>query len=510
MQHRHILLGADRRRSVLLVWLFTALVVFMCDPGIALAQRPCPPPRVPPSYVRPDTVALALAPPAATRVPDDVCAPAAGITQLPYFDDYAWRAFIALVWPALSGERGVADPEQMLERVLKDPAAIPNGPDLVFETYKADWETFPVGGKKPRQWNDLEAEWNNVQLSCRHGVQLAMPGDFFLVPSTKHYNRKGLPEDFGYFDNVMQFSSPPGVLVAQNGTFVRYLAAYNQIEPEQKIEFLDGSLSVKSAWVDMAKVEIDSTGNDIVKEYTVAHPETFHRRLAWLYDPYRQTCEEHIVGLVGFHIVQKTEHRPQWVWSTFEHVANVPTEIGKSDHEAHPAGACARPGSISPYTFNNGRGTKMPGVPPADFLAGSLPNRCPPSPVNIERLHPINRDDDKKVGRNTQEINAIWQRGLRNKDSVWQYYQLVMTQWPTDFGGVEDRGNCSNGLPCGIPGTTIPGFGPERIEHSGFANTTVETWNQSDIKLGCMGCHSLTEQQDHIDFLWSLRMNAYQ
>ena len=30
-----------------------------------------------------------------------------------------------------------------------------------------------------------------------------------------------------------------------------------------------------------------------------------------------------MVGLVGFHIAQKTETSPQWIWSTFEHIDNL-------------------------------------------------------------------------------------------------------------------------------------------------------------------------------------------
>ena len=30
------------------------------------------------------------------------------------------------------------------------------------------------------------------------------------------------------------------------------------------------------------------------------------------------------MGLVGLHIIIRTNSAPQWVWSTFEHVANAP------------------------------------------------------------------------------------------------------------------------------------------------------------------------------------------
>src|SRR5208282_2421739 len=35
-------------------------------------------------------------------------------------------------------------------------------------------------------------------------------------------------------------------------------------------------------------------------------------------------CSKSDVALVGLHIMVKTRYRPQWLWSTFEHVDNVP------------------------------------------------------------------------------------------------------------------------------------------------------------------------------------------
>jgi len=121
-------------------------------------------------------------------------------------------------------------------------------------------------------------------------------------------------------------------LIAQNGTFVRYLAAYNEPEftsilsnkwylaanlPQNQSLLGDritvpvGSLNVKSSWIDMRNIP---------------HPERYHTRTAWLQDPISGTCSTNpvIVGLVGLHIVQKTPSRPQWIWSTFEQVDNVP------------------------------------------------------------------------------------------------------------------------------------------------------------------------------------------
>src|SRR5262249_23558802 len=49
------------------------------------------------------------------------------------------------------------------------------------------------------------------------------------------------------------------------------------------------------------------------------------------------------VGLTGLHIVTKTPTHPQGIWSTFEHIDNVPA-----------------PQAGRPFTFNNGDDTPMP------------------------------------------------------------------------------------------------------------------------------------------------------
>ena len=89
-----------------------ALAVCWLWPSSAVAQAPCPSP-VPTSIPAPNLDA-----PAATLIPSDVCIPASFPgNPIAFFDDYSWRAFIALVWPALSGQRGKPDPNQPLTAV---------------------------------------------------------------------------------------------------------------------------------------------------------------------------------------------------------------------------------------------------------------------------------------------------------------------------------------------------------------------------------------------------------
>jgi hypothetical protein len=427
-------------------------------PLAASAQAPCPS-QVPTAVPPPDITA-----PAATLVPDDACIPTVLVNPpvpLEYFDDYSWRAFIALVWPALKGQRGVPDPSLPITTV---------GVPLVFETYKADWETFQPNGAAPSEFNSNDSFWtsNPSQSPCSQ----AKPGDFLLAPIAK-FGNVGLA---GTGDLV-------AVLIAQNGTFVRYLAAYNQVEFNQilrnqyylkaklppagpPIVFQNGSIDIKSAWIDMTNVP---------------NPQRYYTRLSWLVDPISGKCSNTpvSVGLVGLHIVQKTPTRPQWIWSTFEQIDNVPPP------SYVPPTPPARP--TQTFTFNDGTATAMPSSPPSDFIWSNAINApAPPAPINIQRTRPVN---DRTV-----KTNGLWQSALKAQNSVWQFYQLTMTQWPVPANTPTNPGS---------PAFTTPAQGGIT---SAFANTSLETWDQNRIQSGCMNCHTITQQND---FLWSLQMNAF-
>jgi hypothetical protein len=431
----------------------TSLSLLALLPAKAAAQSPCP--------LTPPLPNLAAA--AATIVPADVCMPSPEPGEIPfrYFDDYSWRTFIALVWPALPGQRGMPDSS----RKIGEPAGA-----LVFESYKSDWETFQPNGAEPSEWNSHAA-----QNPCSNAGDVAA-GDLVLG-------------SFNEFGNVGQagIGRFVSVLVAQNRTYVRYLAAYNQPqfnqirderlylaanvpapttgEPVIKSKF--GAITVKSSWIDMTNVE---------------HPERFHTRQAWLQEPQSLVCRKKLVGLVGLHIVQKTPTRPQWIWSTFEHVDNVP-----------PPGAAAG----QKFTFNNGDGTPMPLLSQLgdDYKIATAPAMAAP-PFNVQRITPIaGTTSGTQFPGHTANTNSLWQAALKTQGAgtVWQFYQLTMTQWPVPPSTPANDGT---------PAHTFPGRAGFT---TAFANTTLETFDQQTVFAGCMACHNRTRSTD---FIWSLPMNA--
>jgi len=80
--------------------------------------------------------------------------------------------------------------------------------------------------------------------------------------------------------------------------------------------------------------------------------------MASVQDPNTGLCSQMLVGLVGIHIVQKTPTRPQWIWSSFEQVDNVPPALS---------------GGPGPYAFNDGTSTAQPKKNPNQLLPGQTP-----------------------------------------------------------------------------------------------------------------------------------------
>ncbi len=392
-------------------------------------------------------------------MPADVCIPA-GFTDVPvnYFDDYSWRAFLAMVWPAAPGRRGAANRDRSLGSA---------GP-LVFETFKSLWEVFHEDGSAP------VPEFQRYDAAAANACHVAPAfGDLVLG-------------SFSGIDDIGQAGAGElsGPLVAQNGRYVRYQTLYNQAAfdfivrnryylrsslpaiPSPRpaapvMQFPIGSVVVKAAWLEMAGFPPEQ-----VKRY--------YTRTATVREAATGACARVTVGLVGLHIIQKTASRPQWIWSSFEHIDNVPP---------------SRFGEKVKFTFHDGGKTAMPAENPLTLTPLA---KEPVAPFNVERpffapVHP-----------KTELTNYQYQELLKN--TVWQYYGVVVTQWP------RLEGDQSAPVPASLNGditNTVPGAGA----FSAFANTSMETFDQARPQLGCISCHNQARMA--VDFIWSVLDHAY-
>ncbi len=373
----------------------------------------------------------------------------AGIFPITFFDDFSWRWFVALNWPATGTVRGQADANKMVGDL--------SGP-RVWETWKSSYETIPPPGTIPQPWSSF-----------------AGPTPCATIPESDS-GKTRLMASFTKFGDVSQadFLALAGPLVCQNSSYAHYEIKVNQPEYEfivskklydrtvieslpGPLSFTNGSVEVKAAW----------------REFKADEPQTikdrFYRIKGMVKNYATGTCEERELGLLGMHIVHKTPLRPQWVWSSFEHVDNVPA-VGQTPAPGttFSLNDPAKPQVLSP--------SSAPGiVTDANYLK---PDGSPGFPVmQVIRELPIHAE--------TAAMNVRYQTALSG--TVWANYMLVMTQWPTD--------------------TAVPDGAafPSDSDGLSITNTAMETYFQSSTS--CMTCHDFA-RNEKLDFVFFPAVHA--
>lgn len=370
------------------------------------------------------------------------------------FDVYSWKTFAALNAPA--GSDGVI------------------GPDVqtVWETWREPFSIFLPGGATPPPWGTSE----QTPAACA-GVAAEGNGMKLLRMVGK------TPDVLTAFDQPFD----TGPLIDQNGRYTRYEIIVNEsmfnyivnntlYNTQGQSAFGDvdfpagsdtvgvGAIMAKAAWRVIDESEKDRFHTAEALIYTPASEDP----------PIQESCTKELVGLVGLHIAHKTAAEPQWLWSTFEHVDNSPSQavIERGDTLK------------SAYNYYN-----------PDCSQDNCPwNQPPPHPWD-PNVEPFPNGFTSQVVRiisiteDTQNLNKEFQALLAG--TVWENYMLISTQWPTDASSPTD--------PTGAP---APQF---------LANTTLETYIQGEVPLAsssCIDCHNnaTTTQGTFSDFTYVLEL----
>lgn len=416
----------------------------------------------------------------------------------PNFDYFSWESFIALNWPAASGSRGVPNQPNNQSVFLNAPAGTP----VVWGTYKDTFDLFGQKDQRPSPWDSVDSPVK----PCPN----AAAGQKTLIFTTKG--------DTALMDTKQAFSFP---LIDQRGNIVYYDIRYNQAEynfirgqdsdptswlyllknlaPKENAQFgvqmpmttttptnTPGSIMVKAAW------RIKTDKDDASRYYSTT---------ALLYSPQTKTCSSATVLLVGLHIANKIDPLTEWVWSSFEQVDNVPPDSDVSPKPTPPA---------SGYSFNNGTNDPQtpggfsykPALSPTPCPTPGDPSKICPTPVQVTRTNPI---PNTPTPGSTRELNAYYQQLL--KGTVWQYYQLVITQWPFN-PGIGPNGP----FKLMENGGVYPQNAGSAFPVNGAVNTTMETYFQTQNDAAgaggnsCMSCHYRAGQSD---FSWGLNRRAH-
>jgi hypothetical protein len=379
---------------------------------------------------------------------------------------FAWQEFIALNWQASPDRAGGPDtsvPASLFGEPLS-PAPV------VWETYKEAYEVFLPGAQTPSEWGATQ----QLPEICR---DVAKEGARPMTETAKFSDDVQVLDEFGQANSSV--SDPSAWLTAQNGHRAHYEVRLNEVEFDYIVEheFYNaikqyeavqqaiqeggpgiyfpagtpeqaGAIEIKAAWI-----ELDNPG-------------LYHRYLtadAYIYDEQQADpdCRLAVMGLIGIHIIQKSND--QWTWATFEHVQNAPSiaEIGELD-------------LLPRYRFYN-----------YNCRENCAPNRKPAEgqphdqPIQVVRIKDI--ADVGSWGNftdNVASLNAYVQQMIRdaNPDSVFQHYELVSVGWPTEI----------------VPNdhvTTAP-LPYQNIVPESLANSVMETYYQQH-GINCTDCHSV-------------------
>lgn len=413
------------------------------------------------------------------------------------FDLYSWQTFLAV--------------NQLTEQ------GIP-----LWETWKESREVFLEDGTKPNPWNSsrqvpkqCNAQNDNARVITVANAAFGIPNDIdetdeaFSYPLWDQNGKKARYEIFLNKDTFDYILKPDPRL--DMGLYnLNGQVAYSQQHggKNAKVQFPAGqydrdpvgAIELKLAWKVMG--ESDQT-------------ERYFTERAYVLDE-DGSCTKENVGLIGMHIGHKTQSSPQWIWSTLEQVDNV--RVNSLDPH----------GPVKPSFYDPSEPTL-----PANVCPGTLNTRTGQcknsvnSPTQVTRLIPIQKDKE--------QLNHSIQQGLKAEDSIWQYYELIDTQWPTR---PEEKPSDPTKLPESV--TNKSGGFPTPVY---LTNTVMETYFQkgnqpasneeegnttcsgNQIIFGtesCMGCHSsagiassystkdgaVFNPQLSADFSWLLQQKA--
>jgi hypothetical protein len=284
-------------------------------------------------------------------------------------------------------------------------------------------------------------------------------------------------------------------LVAQNRTYTRYEIRLNRLEYDaiaasgwtagrdlpdvaNPARLPIGSIAVKASWRVLTTADTPAIR---ARYYVVQGAEIVD--VAKSVAAGKIVCSTSDVALVGMHIMVKTRYRPQWLWSTFEHVDNVPPEgQGEArEPDAREAGA--------PYSYFDPAQPDLQllplGSPEAKPISLSNPPGLDPTPMQVRRRHPVHAS--------TMAMNRSYWALPGVKGTVWEHYMLVASQWPTAPvpAGPENDGRFFPGLAVDpdTPRETYQSADPAAENKENLANTTMETYQQ-DAPSSCMSCHA--------------------
>jgi hypothetical protein len=395
----------------------------------------------------------------------------------PFFDDFSWRSFIALNWPAVSDRHGVPKSPDDPKVFLGAGSAYPT----VWGTYREAFELYRVDNVTPVAFAS-SATTNTVCGPAASGTKIllmAAKSGTLLQDVDQAFSYPLVDQNDNYVYYEIRFNADQYDFVRGNGLYL----AKNLMAAEQKAPiampissaqpYRQGAVMLKAAWKQM-------TGSD--------DPSRYYTVKAKILDTSQRqpSCRDVTMGLIAFHIGHKVDGFAQWIWSSFEQVDNVPNDDGSK--------------SAGSMTLNNG--TNSPETVGGWANRPESKREVPSKDRNKAQVVRLNPIPTTPAGQSTVDINKLYRKALAN--TVWANYQLVITQWPaapvpqSKFKPKENQGVYPQDA-----------GGPFPVNNA--VNTAMETFFQSQSDAvgaggnSCMQCHY---NVGNADFSWSLVLRS--
>ncbi|XLS30634.1 hypothetical protein ACJD0Z_07360 [Flavobacteriaceae bacterium M23B6Z8] len=372
----------------------------------------------------------------------------------PSFDVFSWQTFVALNWPSdASGNP--------LGNLTDTPDAL-----RVWEHYTDVNELFQSNSEALETRQDLTGEKPTrfFYLDSKAPTASINPSDFLQADGYPLIDRN---LNFVVYEEKVNpieadFIKANG-LTTKAGISAYYNANNKTFEMPVNTTSLPGSMEIKAAW----RILDTLKGDDLSKYY-------YQNAVIYISDEssadgtaFTINCT---VGLVGMHIVRKTGNFEDWIWSTFEHIDNVPDNVQKAQDELEKKWSFYNPECLN----------CEPNVPPAhvagDTVNGKVMYRWNKSaPYAARYAQSVSGETGSDYGTQvtrvypiyycTEQLNSIWQAALKKENSVFANYRLVGSQWTKSDGAYKS---------------------PDAPFYLG--NTTAETYMQNTSS--CITCHN--------------------
>ena len=357
------------------------------------------------------------------------------------FDMFSWQTFVALNWPANADGTPMGSFD-----------GNPGAP-RVWETYLDAAEVYSAGREPALQrrpgeqvpgadGQERRRSGPRRRLSTRRWAARCSDVNMNYVL----FEKKISPDEVTYL-RTHRLNTVPGQMAADSADTALVFTRGRNDGPV-------GSIEVKAAWRVMMPGD-DST--------------TYYLRHGVIYVPAansatgRQMCLNATVGLVGLHIIHKTDQfKGDWIWTTFEHEANAPTCTDSAG-----AGAC---GASRPHwSFYNAACTGCVANDAMKHRPGDTTFLWQPNPP-YAGLYPQGGGNFGVAGHAHPALHGRDGGGEHHLEGasaehVWSHYHLIGSQWMS--GELSDVGRARAAAQHGAgdaisPPTRLPRVPPVR------------------------------------------------